>query len=93
MQTSKFFTKDSTNYYIQSLHLATSGLWWCPIDQAFNNLFEEKLGSIQYNACLTLTGAIRGTSKEKNQSRIGIGVPSRSMLVLKAFPFLQGLGK
>ena len=35
-------------------------------DQAFNNLFKEKLESIQYNACLALTRAIRGTSKEKS---------------------------
>ena len=34
-------------------------------DQAFNNSFKEKLESFQYNACLALTGAIRGTSKEK----------------------------
>ena len=34
-------------------------------DQAFNNLFKEKLESFQYNTCLALTGAIRGTSKEK----------------------------
>ena len=34
-------------------------------DQTFNNSFKEKLESIQYNARLALTGAIRGTSKEK----------------------------
>ena len=33
-------------------------------DQAFNKSFKEKLESIQYNACLALTGAIRGTSKK-----------------------------
>ena len=27
--------------------------------------FHEKIESIQYNACLALTGAIRGTSNEK----------------------------
>ena len=35
-------------------------------DQAFNNSFKEKLETFQYNACLALTGAIRGTSEEKN---------------------------
>ena len=35
-------------------------------DQAFNNPFKEKLEPFQYNACLALTGAIRGTSEEKN---------------------------
>ena len=34
-------------------------------DQVINALFHEKLKSIQYNACLALTAAIRGTSKEK----------------------------
>ena len=34
-------------------------------DQAFNNSLKEKLESFQYNTCLALTGAIRGTSKEK----------------------------
>ena len=33
-------------------------------DQAFNLSFHQKLGSIQYKACLAITGAIRGTSKE-----------------------------
>ena len=32
-------------------------------DQAFYNSFEEKLESIQYNACVVLTGAIRRTLK------------------------------
>ena len=35
-------------------------------DQAFNALFHEKLESIQYNACLALTGPIRGTAEEKH---------------------------
>ena len=34
-------------------------------DQAYNMSFHRKLESIQYNACLAITGAIRGTSKEK----------------------------
>ena len=33
-------------------------------DKAFNTSFHEKLESIQYNACLALNVAIRGTSKE-----------------------------
>ena len=41
-------------------------------DQAFNaSLKLEKLESIQYNACLALTGAIRGTSKEKIYQELG----------------------
>ena len=34
-----------------------------PYDQAFNNSFHAKMESIQYNACLAITGAIRGTSR------------------------------
>ena len=34
-------------------------------DQACNSSFHEKLESIQYNACLAITGAIRKTSSEK----------------------------
>ena len=30
-------------------------------DQAYNYAFHDKLGSIQYNACLAITCAIRGT--------------------------------
>ena len=41
-------------------------------DQAFNNSFKEKLESFQYNACLALTGAIRGMSKEKIYQELGL---------------------
>ena len=34
-------------------------------DQAHNSAFHDKLESIQYNACLAITGAIRGASTEK----------------------------
>ena len=32
-------------------------------DQAFNNLFKEKVESVTYNTCLALTIAIRSASK------------------------------
>ena len=41
-------------------------------DQAFNNSFHAKIESIQYNACLAITGAIRGTSKEKVYLELGL---------------------
>ena len=41
-------------------------------DQAFNASFHEKLESIQYNACLAITGTIRGTSKEKLYQEVGL---------------------
>ena len=40
-------------------------------DQIYNSSFREKLESVQYNACLALTGAIRGSSKEKIYQELG----------------------
>ena len=40
-------------------------------DQAFNNSFHQTLESIQYNTALAITGAIRGTSKEKLDQELG----------------------
>ena len=40
-------------------------------DQAFNNSFHQTLESIQYNTALAVTGAIRGTSKEKLDQELG----------------------
>ena len=34
--------------------------------------FPQKLESIQYNVCLAITGAIRGTSKEKLYQELGL---------------------
>ena len=34
-------------------------------DQAYNSSFHEKLESLQYNAFLAITGAIRGISSEE----------------------------
>ena len=34
-------------------------------DEAHNKTFHQKLESFQYNACLALSGAIRGSSREK----------------------------
>ena len=34
--------------------------------------FHHKLEFIQYNACLAITGAIRGTSKEKLYQKLGL---------------------
>ena len=41
-------------------------------DQAYNMSFYQKLESIQCNACLAITGAIQGTSKEKLYQEIGL---------------------
>ena len=41
-------------------------------DQANNMTFHQKLESIQFNACLALTGSIRDTSKEKLYHELGL---------------------
>ena len=41
-------------------------------DQAFNNSFHAKIESIQYNTCLAITGAIRGTSREQIYQELGL---------------------
>ena len=41
-------------------------------DQAYNMSFQQKPKSIQYNACLAITGAIRGTSKENFYQELGL---------------------
>ena len=41
-------------------------------DQHYNNSFHQKLESIQYNAALAITGAIRGSSREKLCQELGL---------------------
>ena len=41
-------------------------------DQPYNLSFHQKLESIQYNAALALTGAIRGSSREKLYQELGL---------------------
>ena len=40
-------------------------------EQTFNSSFHEKIESIQYNASLAITRAIRGTSREKIYNELG----------------------
>ena len=41
-------------------------------DQASNNSLPAKMESIQYNACLAITGAIRGMSRENIYQELGL---------------------
>ena len=41
-------------------------------DEAYNKTFHQKIESIQYNACLTLSGAIRGSSRERIYHELGL---------------------
>ena len=56
--------------------------------KAFNASFHQKIEFIQYNACLATTGAIRGTSREKNLSRAGFGITPTSTMVPEAISLL-----
>ena len=40
--------------------------------QTYNVSFHRKLASIQYSACLAITGTIRGTSYEKLNQEVGL---------------------
>ena len=40
-------------------------------DEAYNETFHKKLESIQYNAYLALSGAIRGSSRQKLYHELG----------------------
>ena len=51
-------------YWLYTNHLSEVRLCWCHLRQASNSFFHEKLESIQYNACLAITGAIRRISSE-----------------------------
>ena len=54
-------------------------------DQVFNNSFHERMKSIQYNACLAITGTIRGTLKEKIYQELGLEVPSALFVGTEVF--------
>ena len=41
-------------------------------DQGYNKSFHQKVETIQYNAALAITGAIRGTSREKLYQELGL---------------------
>ena len=41
-------------------------------DKPYNESFKEKLEAVQYNVCLAITGAIRGTSRERLYRELGL---------------------
>ena len=41
-------------------------------DQTFNMSFQQKMETIQYNAALTITGAIRGSSRQKVYQKLSL---------------------
>ena len=41
-------------------------------DQSYNNTFQQKMESVQYNATLAITGAVRGSSRENFYQELGL---------------------
>ena len=58
-------------------------------DEDYKERFHQKLESIQYSACLALSGAIRGSSTEKLYQELGFGIHPTSTLVWETFLILQ----
>ena len=54
-------------------------------DRAFNESFHKNLESIQYNAAIAITGAIRGTSSKKLFQELGLESLKIETLVKKIF--------
>ena len=57
-------------------------------DKAYNSLFHQNLEKIQYNLALAITGAIRGTSKEKTLPRVRIRISRKKTMVSETLLFL-----
>ena len=58
-------------------------------EQAFNSSFHEKLESIQYSTSLAITGAIRGTSREKLYNKLGLEWYRKLCCFYKFYVFKQ----
>ena len=57
-------------------------------DEAYNKKFYQKLESVQYNACIALSGAIRGSPKRNVLPRIRLAIPPTSTLVQETLRIL-----
>ena len=58
-------------------------------DEACNKTFHRKPVSIQYDACLALSRAIKTLSREKLYQEFWLGLPPTSTLVQETFLILQ----
>ena len=72
MQTPKSCSETCFNYVIQIIMRPYLDYGDIIYEQAFDSSFHEKLESIQYNASLAITVAIRGASREKRYSELGL---------------------
>ena len=58
------------SHYTQILYQISLDFGYVTFDLAYNKSFHENSESLQYNASLAITGAIRGTSKEVLQKLV-----------------------
>ena len=58
-------------------------------DQHYNNCFHQKLESIQYNAALAITGAMRGSFREKLGQKSGLETFQQQRLFRKLYYFIK----
>ena len=58
-------------------------------DQSFNNSFYQKIGSIQYNAALPITDAIRGSSRTKSYHELDLEPLQQQRWYRKLFYFFK----
>ena len=64
--------KIRTSYYCKTVvqpHLDYDDIIY---EKAYNSSFHQKIEPVQYNACVAITGAIRGTSKEELYDELGL---------------------
>ena len=63
-------------------------------DRAFNQSFHKNLESVQYNAAIAITGAVRSTSSEKFFQELGLeSLKSRRWLRKSCFFFMENLAR
>ena len=60
-------------------------------DHAYDSSFHEKLESLQYNACLATTGAIRETLSKKTMPRVRVGISKIETLFQKTLSILKDI--
>ena len=58
-------------------------------DQSYNNTFHQKMESVQYNATLAITGAVRGSSRENFYEELGLESLQQRRWYMKICYFLN----
>ena len=71
-QAASFFTDACLDYYLQNFYCPSFEYGDILYDKAFNASFQQKVESIRYNTCLAITGAIRGSSRDKIYEKLGL---------------------